>query len=876
MLIIALAIVAALFVAGLQGSGQTAGAASHTPVVQVTPEDAHWYDRNALVETASGRLVVAYSGHLREGDCCLYSKTSDDGGNTWSAPLFVGDGNAGGLAATGGKTWLVYFRHQDNNHNIYYRTSDDQGDSWSAEGLVADNPDLELSNPAILGSRSGRVIVTWQANTPEGSRIEWSTTDDGGATWDDRGSLLDHERVFKAHRPDLAQTPSGDIWVIYNAFVQDPEREGQWGLWYQVSSDDGETWSGPERLQDSSCCQSIAGTPESLALTWSQGKWNEELGFHNEEIYYRTSADDGATWSEPVRYTMFPGFDGDPDVTGLAGGGFALLWWSDRQHASVEYTQARAIWFGNPDTHEDNDYPPAVVRTDHSPIPNPRAGRDAFIEATVIGDDVASVTVEWSVDGEDEPDMPMNDDGDGRYSAALPMPPEPGRRIEYLVRVDDFSGDVMRSNTRGFELVAAPEKRHEVLLVVDDRDRWQVNHIAPYYKRALNAGRTGYDFWDTSVLGVPMEGDLLPYVHGAVIWSVPDYNPWLWRHPDQNAGPNAITAFLNEGGSLFMSGHQIAQHYRDRGQSTWLADHLRVERADCCPSDEVGPMPGSIFGGLPDFTMHGGSGANNSHSPDPLRPLAGAVPLLNYVFPGDPISPHDAGPRGDGDTIGAQGHDDPSRAAAVGFRQGQSRVVFFGFNFESIPSAKMRRNMMARVMQWINPTCAGRASTIDGNHGPNVINGTPGDDVIVGLGGNDQIFGWDGDDIICGSPQDDVIDGGNGSDWIASFDGDDILLGGPGDDALRSGPGNDLLQGNSGNDLLAAGPGRDKAWGGSGNDRIMGQKGKDTLLGQAGDDLILGGRGRDRIKCGSGNDIAQGGKGRDTANRSCEVQAGIP
>ena len=105
MLIIALAIVAALFVAGLQGSGQTAGAASHTPVVQVTPEDAHWYDRNALVETASGRLVVAYSGHLREGDCCLYSKTSDDGGNTWSAPLFVGDGNAGGLAGCG-KTLL--------------------------------------------------------------------------------------------------------------------------------------------------------------------------------------------------------------------------------------------------------------------------------------------------------------------------------------------------------------------------------------------------------------------------------------------------------------------------------------------------------------------------------------------------------------------------------------------------------------------------------------------------------------------------------------------------------------------------------------------------------------------------------------------------
>ena len=59
-LTIALALVAALVVASVWGGGQSAGAASHAPVVQVTPEDAHWYGVSALVDNVTGdRLIVA-------------------------------------------------------------------------------------------------------------------------------------------------------------------------------------------------------------------------------------------------------------------------------------------------------------------------------------------------------------------------------------------------------------------------------------------------------------------------------------------------------------------------------------------------------------------------------------------------------------------------------------------------------------------------------------------------------------------------------------------------------------------------------------------------------------------------------------------------
>ena len=483
---------------------------------------------------------------------------------------------------------LVYLHHQGESYNIYYRTSADDGASWSPEKTVQDD-DFNLFDPAVVGTPSGRVIVAWRVDGPEGRRIQYSTTDDGGATWVGHPTPYDPERVHDVDQPALAVAPSGDIWLIYRAVVEE-----QWGLWYQVSIDDGETWSGPERLQDGHHRTSIAGTTDGLVLAWQQGRWNDELGFHNGDVYYRTSDDEGATWSDPVRYTMYPDRDHQVRVAGLSGGGFGLGWGSRRQHSSVEYTMRDAIWFGNPAMHEDNNYPPVVVRLDHFPIPTPKAGDEAFVTATIVGE-IGTADVEWSINGQPQPDIPMEaGQRPGRFVASLGILNDPGSNVEYLVRAESSAGNAMRSDSREFEVVARPEKRHDVLLVVDDTDGWQVNHIAPYYKRALDASHVGYDFWDTSILGPPFTGDLLPYVHGAVIWSVPRYEPWLWQWPNPDRVPDAIAEFLDAGGSLFMSGQEVAQHFRDRDPA-WLADNLRAEHTWCCPTNGVESVGGVLF-----------------------------------------------------------------------------------------------------------------------------------------------------------------------------------------------------------------------------------------------------------------------------------------
>ena len=64
-LIALLALLAVVALAMWHGTGSPAEAGVVEPVVQVTPEDSHFYERATLVETASGTLVVVYSRLLK-------------------------------------------------------------------------------------------------------------------------------------------------------------------------------------------------------------------------------------------------------------------------------------------------------------------------------------------------------------------------------------------------------------------------------------------------------------------------------------------------------------------------------------------------------------------------------------------------------------------------------------------------------------------------------------------------------------------------------------------------------------------------------------------------------------------------------------------
>lgn len=137
-------------------------------------------------------------------------------------------------------------------------------------------------------------------------------------------------------------------------------------------------------------------------------------------------------------------------------------------------------------------------------------------------------------------------------------------------------------------------------------------------------------------------------------------------------------------------------------------------------------------------------------------------------------------------------------------------------------------------------SCHGRAATIFGDAGDNVLIGTPGRDVIVASAGNDTIDGRGGNDVICGDDGADTIEGGSGHD---------LIFGGPGADVIAGQGGRDAINGGRGRDTITGGTGRDVILGRSGNDTMRGNRGADYIRGNAGaGDTARGGRDRDWCK----------------------------
>ena len=121
---------------------------------------------------------------------------------------------------------------------------------------------------------------------------------------------------------------------------------------------------------------------------------------------------------------------------------------------------------------------------------------------------------------------------------------------------------------------------------------------------------------------------------------------------------------------------------------------------------------------------------------------------------------------------------------------------------------------------------------LDGGAGNDAIIGSDMMEFIHGGEGDDWIHGGDGTDVLSGDGGNDVIHGGKGDDGIGGWDGDDTLYGGLGNDNIQGGTGNDYLHGGDGNDILDGQAGNNSYFGGAGADKfdIFSQGTDDVIL----------------------------------------------
>lgn len=208
----------------------------------------------------------------------------------------------------------------------------------------------------------------------------------------------------------------------------------------------------------------------------------------------------------------------------------------------------------------------------------------------------------------------------------------------------------------------------DLLLVDDDAD--QLNgrgDRSQYYLDALNELMIPYTYWNVDQSGVPTAAE---YAFEKIVWFTGDAGSTHLSHDEVLF----LRGFLDQGGSLFLTGQDIAEGLSSGSDSLFLRDHLKCRYLGSTVDLTVLGASGNELGEGMRMQIIGYDGAQNQTSADELSPAWEAAGIaFEYLISRKP-------------------------AAVTYSASGQYRLVFFGFGFEGIRSHLSDYNGRTEVM----------------------------------------------------------------------------------------------------------------------------------------------------------------------------------
>jgi hypothetical protein len=175
--------------------------------------------------------------------------------------------------------------------------------------------------PDIVQTSDGAIWVFWSRNKAENYDIFYTISFDRGISWCPETRLTEDSAANTG--VSVLQSSSGSIWVVWSS-----DRTGSYEIFYKTSPDFGASWSNDTQLTFDS---SFNLKPEVYQL--SNGSiwvlWHSDRS-GDYELYLKTSSDAGSSWSSDTRLTADPNLDKMPSVFETSDGLIWLVWSSDR------------------------------------------------------------------------------------------------------------------------------------------------------------------------------------------------------------------------------------------------------------------------------------------------------------------------------------------------------------------------------------------------------------------------------------------------------------------------------------------------------------------------------------------------------------------
>lgn len=199
---------------------------------------------------------------------------------------------------------------------------------------------------------------------------------------------------------------------------------------------------------------------------------------------------------------------------------------------------------------------------------------------------------------------------------------------------------------------------------------------------AISATGKTHATWDLASMGKATAADLTPF--DTVIWGTGAFLSGL-----DTADMTALTAYVNGGGNVFLTGQNLAFAYCDLGSPfydatahAWFQNTLGTAyTANVGSTDFVTAAASDIIFGGATYAINGGDGSNNNNSPDVIAPFGGGSAGLDYSGGGQALVSTD--PAG-------------------------GKTAFASFGFEGIATAASREAFLTKLFAWF----AGEASAV--------------------------------------------------------------------------------------------------------------------------------------------------------------------
>jgi hypothetical protein len=197
---------------------------------------------------------------------------------------------------TNGNMMLVYSSDKSGNFSLYYKTY--ASGVWSSPGRLT-TPQGRDSTPSLVQLRNGTVILYWTRESLSGSvvrYIQYKSYNNGVWSKEARFSAGGTEE-----EPSVYQTDDGTIWVVYTA-----NRYGNLDVFYKTYNG---SWSSEIRLTTNTADDHQSWLTQDLnGVLWEF--WTRCVplsgGTCEDDVFYVTSTNLGATWSAEVQFTVDP------------------------------------------------------------------------------------------------------------------------------------------------------------------------------------------------------------------------------------------------------------------------------------------------------------------------------------------------------------------------------------------------------------------------------------------------------------------------------------------------------------------------------------------------------------------------------------------